>query len=74
MSFFPRMFAKKRKAEFDEEIQAHLQMDIQNRKDLGESPEQARAAALREFGNVALIEDVTRELWGWVWLERLSQD
>jgi predicted permease len=73
MSFFPPLFAK-RKAELDEEIQAHLQMDIQNRKDRGESPEQARAAAIRQFGNIALIEDVTRETWGWFWLERLGQD
>jgi hypothetical protein len=73
MSFFPRRFAK-RKAELDEEIQAHLQMEIQNRKDRGEIPEQARAAALREFGNIALIEEVTRQTWGWVWLERLGQD
>jgi hypothetical protein len=60
MSFFPRPFAK-RKAELDDEIQAHLQMDIQNRSDRGESPEQARGEAIREFGNIALIEDVTRE-------------
>jgi predicted permease len=73
MSFFSRPFAK-RKAELDEEIRAHLQMDIQNRKDRGESPEQARAKAMREFGNIALIEDVTREAWGWVWLERLGHD
>lgn len=73
MSFLPRTFAK-RKAELDEEIQAHLQMDIQDRKDRGESPEQAHASAIREFGNVALIEDVTREARGWVWLERLGQD
>jgi hypothetical protein len=72
MSFFPRRFAR-RKAELDEEIQAHLQMDIQNRRDRGESPEQARGEAIREFGNIALIEDVTRETWGWVWLERLRQ-
>jgi putative ABC transport system permease protein len=73
MSFFPRRFARS-KAELDEEIQAHLQMDIQNRRDRGESPEQARGEAIREFGNIALIEDVTRETWGWVWLERLGQD
>ena len=41
----PRLFAK-RKAELDEEIQAHLQMDIQNRKDRGASPKQARAEAV----------------------------
>src|ERR1700722_10672182 len=73
MSFFSRLFVS-RKAELDEEIQAHLQMDIQDRKDRGESSEQARAAAMREFGNVAMVKDVTREMWGWVWLERLGQD
>ena len=40
----------------------------------GERPEEARAAARREFGNLPLIEDVTREKWGWLWLERLVQD
>jgi predicted permease len=73
MSFFFRSFAR-RKAELDEEIQAHLRMDIQDRKDRGESSEQARRAAMREFGNISLIEDVTRETWGWVCLERLGQD
>jgi len=73
MSFFPHRFAK-RKAELDEEIQAHLQMDIQDRIGRGESPEHARAAAMREFGNIALIEDVTRETWGSVRLESLGQD
>jgi len=73
MSVFSRSFAK-RKAELDEEIQAHLQMDIQDRKDRGASSEQARAVAMREFGNIALIEEVTRDTWGWVWLERLGQD
>ena len=73
MSFFSHLLAK-RKAELDEEIQAHLQMDIQNHRNRGESPEQARAAAMRELGNIALIEDVTRETWGWIRLERLGQD
>jgi predicted permease len=73
MSLFSNPFAR-RKAELEEEIRAHLQMDIENRKARGESEQQARAAATREFGNVALIEDVTRESWGLVWLERVGQD
>jgi predicted permease len=73
MSLFSRSFTK-RKAELDEEIQTHLQMDIQARKDRGASSEQARAEAMREFGNIPLIEDVTRDTWGWVCLERLVQD
>jgi hypothetical protein len=29
---------------------------------------------LREFGNVGLVKEVTREVWGWAWLERLGMD
>ena len=29
---------------------------------------------MREFGNAPLIEEVTRETWGWMWLERLGWD
>jgi hypothetical protein len=64
----------KRKDELEEEIQAHLQMAIQDRRDRGEPAELARSGAMRELGNVALVKDVTREMWGWVWLERLGQD
>ena len=73
MSFFPKRFAQ-RKAELDEEIQAHLEMDIRARMERGESVERARVAAMRELGNVALIEDVTREMWGWEGLDRVAQD
>lgn len=73
MSFLPKSLAK-RKDELEEEIQAHLQMAIQDRRDRGEPAELARSGAMRELGNVALVKDVTREMWGSVWLERLGQD
>jgi predicted permease len=73
MKLFPGAFTR-RKQELDEELQAHLQMAAQDRQHLGESPEQARRAALREFGNVGLIKDVTQESWGWTHLERILQD
>jgi predicted permease len=38
------------------------------------APEEARIAAMREFGNIPLVEDVTREIWGLLWLEWLGQD
>jgi len=49
-------------------------MAAQDRTDRGESPERARLAARRELGNVGLIKEVTREMWGWASLERLTQD
>ena len=64
----------RRKNELEEEIQAHLQMAIADRRDRGESAEDARSGAMRELGNLALVSDVTRETWGWLWLERLAQD
>jgi predicted permease len=65
---------QKRESELDEELQSHLQMAAQDRADRGETPEQARRATRRELGNVGLIKEVTREMWGWASLERLMQD
>ncbi len=60
--------------ELDEEIRGHLAMAVRDRVDRGESIDQARERARREFGNVALVKEATREMWGWATLERLVQD
>src|SRR5271170_184730 len=65
---------QKRESELEEEIQSHLKMAAQDRTDRGETPDQALGAARRELGNVGLIKEVTREMWGWASLERLMQD
>jgi putative ABC transport system permease protein len=69
-----RRFFAWRKRDLDEEIQAHLRMAVRDRVERGESLAEARAAAAKEFGNVPLVKDVTRETWGWGWLERAAQD
>ncbi len=65
---------RKRESELDEELQSHLRMAAQDHADRGETTEQAHRGAQREMGNVALIKEVTREMWGWGSLERLMQD
>jgi predicted permease len=65
---------QKRDSELEEELQSHLQLAAQDRSDRGEQPEQARSAARRELGNIGLIKEVTREMWGWASFERLMQD
>jgi hypothetical protein len=47
---------QKRDSELDEELQSHLQMAAEDRKDRGESPENARLAARRELGNIGIIK------------------
>jgi predicted permease len=65
---------RRREEELDEEVQAHLRMAAQERREQGAAAEQARASAVREFGNVILIKEVTRDMWGFRWLEILLQD
>ena len=75
MSSWSRIFRfESRKRELEAELHSHLRMAIADRIARGETPEQARAAAMHEFGNLPLIEDIARESWGWLWLERLLQD
>jgi predicted permease len=68
------LFGPRRDDELDEEVRSHLEMATRDRMERGESSEQARAAARREFGNVALVKEVTREFWGWRSAERFAQD
>lgn len=65
---------ERRRDELTEELQSHLRMAIEDRVARGETPEAARAAAMREMGNPPLVADVTRRQWGWEWLERTGQD
>ena len=75
MSFWDWLLQrKKREADLEEEIRAHLRMAAQERMEQGESPEEARASAVREFGNVTLVKEVTRDMWGFRWIEILLQD
>lgn len=62
------------KQSLSDELEAHLKLAIAERVANGEDPDHARAAALRELGNLPLIQDVTRERWGWSWLENLLHD
>jgi len=59
-----------------DEIRAHLEMAQADRVDRGESPSEAAANVRREFGNVALVQEVSRDEWGTgaSAFERLTQD
>jgi putative ABC transport system permease protein len=51
-----------------------MEMSARERVERGTSADEARAAARREFGNVGLVKETTRDVWGWAWLERIAQD
>ncbi len=75
MPLWSRIFRPERaKSELDAEIESHLALAAADKCGRDTAPEAARRAAEREFGNPALVKDVVRRMWGWVWLESLQQD
>jgi predicted permease len=65
---------RRREQQLKDELQTHLQMAASDHVDHGESPEAAAQAARREFGNVSLVLEVTRDQWRRRWLDELVQD
>ncbi|MGB9466173.1 MAG: permease prefix domain 1-containing protein, partial [Candidatus Acidiferrum sp.] len=55
---------QKRENELEKEIQHHLQMAATERGERGASAREAESGARREFGNVGLVKEVTRDTWG----------
>src|SRR5215475_9662238 len=60
--------------EEEEEIQTHLELETRERIETGLSPEEARYAARRAFGSVALAKEDSHAVWGLRTLEILWQD
>src|SRR5438046_7981294 len=71
MSFWRR---KRREAEHEEEVRSHLGMEARESVERGETAKKAEQAARREFGNVELVKQVTRDVWGWTWLRDVADD
>src|SRR5436853_436529 len=62
---------RRKESELDEELQFHLSEEADERAAAGITAEQAQLAARRDFGNVVLVRERTREVWGWGSAERL---
>ena len=69
------MFRRRRpQSDFDDEIAAHLQLEIDRLRDTGLSQEDAEAAARRAFGNVVLAQERFYESGRALFWDRLVQD
>ena len=60
--------------ELDADIREHIERETQDNIERGMSPEEARYAAMRKFGNVMRVKEETRRVWSFVWLEQLFED
>src|SRR5215510_8694891 len=75
MGWLKQIFSRRRRYdEIAESIREHLEEKIEDLMEDGLSREEATRKAHREFGNVTLIEERSREVWQWPMLETLFQD
>jgi predicted permease len=61
-------------AGLDQEIRDHIDIETWDNIERGMSPQAARHAAMRKFGNIARVKEDTREVWSHIWLEQFVQD
>jgi putative ABC transport system permease protein len=72
---FRAMFRKPRmETELDDELRFHLEKQIEQNIARGMSAEEARYAALRQFGNVGQVKEECRDAWGVRFISELAQD
>jgi predicted permease len=74
MMWLKQLFSRRFYNDLSEEIQAHLDEKIEELVATGRSRKEATAAARREFGNVTLTEEDSRQVWRWVSIENLFAD
>src|SRR6202041_2144879 len=66
MRWFNQLFSRRRRYhELHESIQEHLEEKIEDLIEDGLSRENAEQTARRQFGNVTLMEERSREVWQW---------
>lgn len=69
------LFRRDRVAQrLDDELQFHLDQQIAENVAAGMSHNEARYAAIRLFGNPTVLKEVTRDTWGWTWIEQFARD
>jgi predicted permease len=72
---FPKMFRRKRAtSDFTDEIQAHIQLEIERLREQGLSDEAAQAAAHRQFGSARRARETFYESHRWLFWDHLVQD
>src|SRR5579872_2961141 len=65
---------KKMMDELERDIREHIERETQDNIARGMSPDEARFAAQRKFGNVRRVKEETREVWYLRWAAELAQD
>src|SRR4051812_5942333 len=65
---------RRKRAELDAELRAHLEMATHDRIARGESPVDAARHAQDEFGDLMGAQEMTRDVWAGNWIDHVAHD
>ena len=68
------LHSSKAAADLDRELKDLIEREIEENIAAGMTAGEARHAALRSFGNSALVRDHARATWNWAWAESALRD
>ncbi|HEY6387855.1 MAG TPA: ABC transporter permease [Candidatus Acidoferrum sp.] len=75
MNWFKQLFLRRRfYNDLSNEMQQHLEEKIEELVAAGMPGKEAKAAARREFGNLSLVEEHSRDVWRWLSFENFLSD
>ena len=63
-----------RRKQSDRDLEDEMRVHLEMKAEASGGTKEARYAARRQFGNVQLLRETSREMWGWGPLDRLWQD
>lgn len=65
---------RRKETDLRDELAFHLAEETEARRAAGDTDGQARAAARRDFGSLALVAEDSRAAWGWPRLDQFAAD
>jgi predicted permease len=65
---------RRRLNDLDRELRSHLELEAEEQRESGASPEESHDAARRAFGSTALVAEDVRAAWGADWLDGCLRD
>src|SRR3569833_970373 len=65
---------KRLDGEMEEEMRLHRELRARDIEADGASPDEARYAAQKRFGNTLRLREEVRQAWGWTEIDQLGQD
>jgi putative ABC transport system permease protein len=75
MNWLQQLISRRREGQnVSDEIAEHLQEKVEGLMSGGMSRRDAETAARRQFGNVLLLEEHSREVWQWATVEAMLRD